>query len=187
MSKILKFPNLNTKKIQKCSILFFWEHGQYLGPKLQQIDHWSQNLCQNPDHHSTCQILQLDARWFEQQNTTCSKYQILTKQSFAPFRSPKNQKSFIWYNTSRTFPSRTSEQRKSTNRELTGGYKTCKVYEMLLLDDGEWWEINTVETKAHTPIVPVQSTNQCFLCCQQPPWRPRCFALPDGRMSLPIQ
>ena len=92
--EISKFE-LFALKIQKCSILFYWNLGHYLGPKIQQIDHWAQNLCQNPDHHSVHQILQLDAcRWFEQQNATCSKFPILTKQSFVPFKSPKNQQIF---------------------------------------------------------------------------------------------
>ena len=72
--EIFKFE-LFVLKIQKCSILFFWDLGHYLGPKIQLTDHWAQNLYQNPDHHRVCQILQLDAcRWFEQQNTTCSKF-----------------------------------------------------------------------------------------------------------------
>ncbi len=48
--EISKFE-LFTLKIQKYSILFFWDLGHYLGPKIQQIDYWAQNLCQNPDHH----------------------------------------------------------------------------------------------------------------------------------------
>ena len=57
--EISKFE-LFALKIQKCSILFYWNLGHYLGPKIQQIDHWAQNLCQKPDHHSVCQILQRD-------------------------------------------------------------------------------------------------------------------------------
>ncbi len=69
--KILKFE-LFALKIQKCSVLFFWDLRHYLGPKIQQIDHLAQNLCQKRDYYSVCQILQLDAfRWFKQQNTTC--------------------------------------------------------------------------------------------------------------------
>ncbi len=56
-------------KNSKCSILFFWDLRHYLGPKIQQINHWAQNLCQKPDHHSMYQIL----KKFEQQNTACSK------------------------------------------------------------------------------------------------------------------
>ena len=73
--EISKFE-LFVLKCQKYSILFFWDLGHYLGPKVQQIDHWVQNLCQNPDHHSMRQVLQSDAcRWFGQQNTACSKFE----------------------------------------------------------------------------------------------------------------
>ncbi len=38
--EIFKFE-LFALKIQNCSILFFWDLGYYLGPKIQQIDYWA--------------------------------------------------------------------------------------------------------------------------------------------------
>ncbi len=85
--EISKFE-LFALKIQKCSILFFWDLRHYLGPKIQQIDEKAQNLYQNPDHHSMHQILQFDAyRWFKWQNTTCSKSWA---RGVLPFKSPEN-------------------------------------------------------------------------------------------------
>ncbi len=71
------------------------------GPKIQQIDHWAQNLCQNPDHYRVRQILQLDAyQWFEGQNTAC-----FWASGISPFKSPENkinslQTRFSWTNFS---------------------------------------------------------------------------------------
>ncbi len=88
--EISKFE-LFALKIQKCFILFFWDLGHYLGPKIQQIDHWGQNLCQNPDHRE-CQILQLDAyRWFEWRNTAC-----FWASGISPFKSPKSRLFHSW-------------------------------------------------------------------------------------------